>query len=75
MTEIIDQLPDFFIRITPVMRPPIAECVTRGKRNLTGKQGKIFQGSFVIISISHKIPILSLPSLSFLDPGPIGIIK
>ena len=62
------------ITIHPVTTPPITESITGGKRHTTCKKSVVFQCSFIIMSISHKIPVLS-PLGMFTSLHPIPVIR
>ncbi len=62
------------ITIHPVTTPPITESITGGKRHTTSKKSVVFQCSFIIMSISHKIPVLS-PLGMFTSLHPIPVIR
>ena len=60
------------ITIHPVTTPPITESITGRKRHTTGKKSVVFQCSFIIMSINHKIPVLSsLGMFTSLHPIPV----
>ena len=69
------QIPEFLVRICPITRPPVAESKPRRKRHLSCKDSKVLQCRLVVIAIRHEVPILTLLGLTFLDPGPFGIIE
>ena len=62
------------ITIHPITTPPITESITGRKRHTAGKKSIVFQCSFIIMSISHKIPVLS-PLNMFTSLHPIPVIR
>ena len=72
--KIIDQITELFIRIQPITRPPIAKCVTGRQRHLASKKSIVFQGLFIVMPVSHEVPVLPFISGAFLSPVPVRII-
>ena len=56
--EVADEVAQFFVAVTPVTAPPIAEGVTWRQRHLACELREALQGSFVVVSISHEVPVL-----------------
>ena len=72
--EIINQITEFLIRVQPIARPPVTERIAGWQRHFSGKKSIIFQSCFIIMSISHEVPVLPAISRTLFHPIPILII-
>ena len=72
--ELVYEVAEFLVGICPVTGPPVAECKTGRQRHLAGKEGEVLEGSLIVMTVRHEIPVLALSLRSFLNPCPVFII-
>ena len=70
--EIAHQIAEILIAITPITTPPISKRVAWWEGHLSCELGVGIKCTFVIMTISHKVPVLSaLSTLALSYPIPV----
>ena len=74
-TELTAKGQELVVRVGPILAPPVAEDIFRRQRHAAGNLGIIRQGGLVIVTVSKKIQVLTLPFRTAGHPrAPVGII-
>jgi hypothetical protein len=68
------QIFEFLIAVSPVTRPPRAECESRRQRNASGDSREVSKRLFVIVSVAEKVPVLSISERALHHPGPWALL-